>query len=158
MARPKNTRTSESHKWPFGMRVGCMRDAERCVDGRLVETGRGAFRIVYMNADRTVVYKRARDKFSNLTEWERMVRIARAVKALSTPCTIWTVDGELVLAMVARPTAGNRAPGGTERKFRALVAQYTRLTDEHLADLHGDNWRLTPKGRPTLTDAGDVRF
>jgi hypothetical protein len=120
-------------------------------------------RTVYKGA-RGIVYKvaggrgrhAANDNAANVSEYERMVRIGRFDATLATPCTLYMVNGVAILAMVLRPGDSASASGRAWDVLHAKVQRYNRESGDHIGDMHGQNWRLTPMGRPTVTDVGDV--
>lgn len=158
----------EVRKWIGGGDVGCKRDAIAALAGTLPQIGRGFCRITYKGA-RGIVYKvprnPARDR-SNVSEYERMTRIAKFDRSLSTPTALYIVDGVAVIAMYERPISA------AEEDFRAMtawgkanaarvqarVAAYNaaHIGTDRIGDMHEGNWRGTVMGRPTLTDVGDV--
>lgn len=151
-------------RWHNYMVYGCKRDAVAAADGTLRKLGRGALRATFTNARGDIVYKVAHQSTfgtPNRSEYARMLRIAEFDRGLSTPCSLYTVptnDGPvLVLAMVTRPGESVKADRDTERRFTARITRYNDAhPSDRIRDMHSDNWRLTPRGRATVTDVGDV--
>ncbi len=150
--------------WVGGGTVGCKRDAAAAAFGVLPHAGRGFMRTVYMGA-RDTVYKVANNGGSraNISEYERMVRIANFDRNISTPCALFDVsmpDGTVrtVLAMTARPADATDADGKVRARYFDRVARYNAENPhgDFIGDMHDGNWRLTPRGRGTVTDCGDV--
>lgn len=169
MARSPMTNV-EVRRWIGGGDVGCKRDAIAALAGTLPQIGRGFCRTTFQGA-RGIVYKVPRNHNSdrsNRSEYERMCRIAAVDRTLSTPTALYIVDGVAVVAMLERPLSAcgdaddpwRMSAWGAANldKVRERVARYNRTNPygDHIGDMHEGNWRGTPRGRPTLTDVGDV--
>ena len=150
-------------KWRGGADVGCKRDAIAAANGTLPYLDRGACRKVYSGA-RSIVYKVATsgDNRANVSEYERMDRIAQFDRTLATPSTVYfvTVNGQevAVLAQFARPNDSRALDPNTVARFYDRVARYNAENPfgDKIGDMHGGNFRSTPMGRATITDCGDV--